>query len=153
MTSARDLGMSGGGRIRATSLHVMFSLIHSLNSRAVVWSNAWKHLCKHCDTVVHIACVYPLGSIVTLLPQLVYSPFLPLLKEFYSITKCMLDCDSCHVKWFMLCCEPLIKMITLQNLWDVIIWNRCMTVWAKAWPETNVSNVHSVSKYWVQFSL
>ena len=49
--------------------------------------------------------------------------------------------DSC----FLYVNEPLIEMITIQSLWHIIIWNRCISQGLNQCPV--VSNVHSVGKY------
>ena len=43
-----------------------------------------------------------------------------------------------------LCYEPLIQMFTEQNLWHIIIQNRCMSQGLNQYPM--VTNVHSVSE-------
>ena len=44
-----------------------------------------------------------------------------------------------------LCCELLIKMITAQSLWHIIIWNRSVNQGLNQYPV--VTNVHSVDEY------
>ena len=50
----------------------------------------------------------------------------------------------CQVNWFTLV-EPLIKMIAVQSLHHIVIWNRCLSQVWNQYPMVN--NVHSVREY------
>ena len=60
----------------------------------------------------------------------------------------MLD-DCCQVNWFTLFCyEPLIKMITVQSLWHIIIQNRYMSQDLNQY--SMVTIMHSVNVLYLQ---
>ena len=46
------------------------------------------------------------------------------------------------------CYEPLIKMITVQSLWHIIIWNRCMSQDLNQY--SMVTIMHSVNILYLQ---
>ena len=66
---------------------------------------------------------------------------------FYSLTECMLDYESCQVNWFtLLCYKLLIKMITVQSLWHIKIWNKCMSQSLNQYPMVTNLNCQQISR-------